>query len=147
MRAVQNRMLRKVCGISRGVEEEWLPWLRRATHKSRQLAVEAGVRDWVQTHALRKWLWAGHAARASSATWLWRVTFWRDSAWNTDVMEAGGQRVLRPSRRRWMKWEDPLRRFIAHSGGGVWSTAASDREQWATMAKTFVQWFSGQEYG
>ena len=100
-----------------------------------------GVRDWL--HATRKWHWAGHAARRETSPWLWRVTFWRDSDWYKDAVDLGTFRPQRPSRRRWMKWEDPLRRFMASSGGVSWSSAASDRDAWSALAEEFVSWFVG----
>lgn len=146
IRPVQNRMLRRICGIRRFSNEEWwLPWIQRVTNKSRQIAVEAGVRDWVETHALRKWCWAGHVARRCASTWLWRVTFWRDSDWNRSAIEDGGVRLLRSSRRRWMKWEDPLRRFVTWCGDSSWSAIALDRSTWESKAECFVQWYTGGE--
>ena len=139
--SVQNRMLRRICGVTRHDTEEWVPWIQRATHKARQLALDAGVRDWVRAHAIRKWSWAGHAARRSVDSWLWRVTFWRDSEWNEAALEMGSHRPLRPSRRRWMKWEEPLRRFMAVGPGGSWSTAALDRETWEARTEEFASWF------
>ena len=130
-------MLRRICGVPRHSTEEWVPWIQRATHKSRQLALDAGVRDWVQAHALRKWSWAGHAARRPADSWLWRVTFWRDSEWNEAVLDMGSHRPLRPSRRRWMKWEDPLRRLMADGPGGSWST----RGRWESLREEFTSWF------
>ena len=100
MRSVQNKMLRRICHTPRHPTEEWVPWIKRATHRARQLAQEAGVRDWLQAHAARKWHWAGHAARREASTWLWRVTFWRDSDWNAGALESGLWRPFRPSRRR-----------------------------------------------
>ena len=141
IRSVQNKMLRRICHTPRHPTEEWAPWIKRATHRARQLAQEAGVRDWLQAHAARKWHWAGHAARREASTWLWRITFWRDSDWNAGALEAGLWRPLRPSRRRWMKWEDPLRRFMSSLQAGAWSRVASDRELWSAHADEFVQWF------
>ena len=125
--------------------EEWVPWMQRATHKSRQLALDAGVRDWVRAHAIRKWSWAGHAARRSVDSWLWRVTFWRDSEWNEAVLEMGSHRPLRPSSRRWMKWEDPLRRFMAEQLCTSWMTSAQNKSDWSAQAEDFANWFTGQE--
>ena len=139
--SVLTLMLRRICGVTRHGTEEWVPWIQRVTHKARQLALDAGVRDWARAHAIRKWSWAGHAARRSADSWLWRVTFWRDSEWNEVALEMGSHRPLRPSRRRWMKWEEPLRRFMAAGPGGSWSTAAQDRETWEALTEEFASWF------
>ena len=142
---VQNRMLRKICGVNRRPDELWLDWLKRATRRSRQMAVEASVRDWVHAHACRKWLWAGHAARRSTSTWLWRVLSWRDSDWNRLAKDLGGARLLRPSRQRWMKWEDPLRRFMAENLCSSWTTSAQEKATWNVRAEEFAAWFAGEE--
>ena len=142
---VENRMLRKICGVVRQPEELWLDWIRRATHKSQQLATEAHVRDWVHAHAYRKWLWAGHAARRSTSTWLWCVLAWRDSDWNRLAVEEGGATLMRPSRQRWMKWEDVLRRFMAEHLCNSWTTVAQDKHNWNVKAEEFAEWFAGLE--
>eukprot|EP00959_Pyramimonas_sp_CCMP1952_P239539 5006229-Pyramimonas_sp.AAC.1 len=107
----ENGMLRRICGIRRRLEEPWHEWIRRATSRARAKARAAGVRDWPTAHAARKWSWAGHVCRSSARTWAWRVTFWRDSAWTADARREGSGRLMRPSRRRHMKWEDKLRQY------------------------------------
>ena len=51
LQTAQNRMLRRICCLPRRPDESWLDWIRRTTHSSRQLANQAGVRDWVFAHA------------------------------------------------------------------------------------------------
>ena len=144
LRAAQNRMLNRICQVPRYPEELLVDWLRRSTRKSRQFAEEAGVRDWVQAHARKKWLWAGHVARRPASTWLWKVSSWRDAEWNC-LAKDGASRLLRPSRRRWMKWEDALRRFAAHSLGGSWKLFAGEAKSWNGTTEAFVQWFVGEQ--
>ena len=142
IRTAQNRMLRRICCLARGPDESWLDWIRRTTHSSRQLANQAGVRDWVSAHAKKKWLWAGHVSRRPASTWLWRVSSWRDAEWSTMCREDGGPRLLRPSRRRWMKWEDSLRRFSSSHLGNNWMSLSADRTAWSAEADAFARWFS-----
>ena len=56
------------------------------------------------------------------------------------VEEGGGLRPLRPSRRRWMKWEDSVRRYSGTRGQRVWKTFAQDRKEWASEKSGFVEW-------
>ena len=142
LRTVQNRMIRRICGARKPPAEPWVEWIQRATHQARRLADEAGVRDWVHAHARRKWLWAGHVMRRPTSTWLWRVTSWRDHDWDRIADELGGQRLRRPSRRRWMKWEDPLWSYFSERPDQSWTKEALDKEQWNAKADAFAQCFS-----
>ena len=143
--SARRAMLRRIVGTGRADTEDYLSWIIRTTRKAEALALAAGVRDWVQAHCRAKWLWAGHVARRPTVTWVWRVTTWRDSEWQALVSESGLDRPLRPSRRRWMKWEDPLRRFCAQESSGSWLSAASVRDAWAERATSFVQWYTAQQ--
>ena len=138
MRTVQNSMLRRICGFARGGDEPWLDFLRRATRASRKCADNCGVRDWIASHAERKWYWAGHVARRPVKAWLWQVASWRDAE-STELMV--DSTVRRPSRRRWMKWEDALRRFVSGRGLRSWMELAQDKERWNDLAGDFQDWF------
>ena len=109
---------------------------------ARELANQAGVREWVGAHAKNKWLWAGHVRRRPASSWLWRVSSWRDSEWNELCKDDGCARPLRPSRRRWMKWEDSLRRFACSHFGSTWTSLCADRAKWTAAADAFAQCFS-----
>ncbi len=141
LRAAQNTMLRRICQHRRAPEERWHEWIQRVTAKARSRALEAGVRDWVHAHAQKKWHWPGHASRRSFSTWVRKVTCWRDSDW-TKAMTDCSWRPRRPSRRRWMKWEDPIRRYAAETGVPTWSNVTNDRTAWKSMAEGFAAWFS-----
>ena len=140
LESARRSMLRKIVCNRRGPDEEWVQWIRRATHKALDWSARAAVRDWAGWHFERKWLWAGHVARRSSDTWLLRVTTWRDSAWQSLANDMGTSRDMRPSTRRWMKWEDPLRRFCSASGLQPWTEMAANREQWGQYADEFRAW-------
>ena len=136
-------MLRRICNFRRGPNEDWLDWVKRATRKARNVAQQAGMRDWVQAHAAQKWSWAGHVSRRDSITWLSKVSMWRDSNWNIAVSSLGCDRPRRPSRRRWMKWEDVLRRFCTEHSLGAWTQLASDKQNLMHWQSRFATWFSG----
>ena len=140
LEAARRSMLRKIGCVGRAPTEDYLDWMKRATHKVLDCAQRAGVRHWGDFHYQRKWLWAGHVARRGCDTWLYRVTTWRDSAWQSLALEVGGARELRPSTRRWMKWEDPLRRFCKAHGFPQWMVLTEDREQWSKLGQVFCEW-------
>ena len=71
-----------------------------------------------------------------------RTTFWRDSD-RTEAMRDEGARQKRPSRRRWMKWEDPLRHYAKQAGLRQWARAAEDRSKWASHADLFERYIEG----
>ena len=103
LEVARRAMLRKIVGARRGPDEDWVDWIQRATRKALVLSNRAGVREWAKLHFEKKWRWAGHAATSSGRTWLYRVTMWRDSAWQRLADATGCARELRPSTRRWMK--------------------------------------------
>ena len=136
LQSAENKMLRRILGTGRAPNEEWVDWIRRVTRKAKSLAQSCGVRVWTQAHPESKWLWVGHVARRPTSTWVWRVTKWRDSEWQ-HMAEEMGSRLLRPSRRRWMKWEDGIRRHCADIGWSNWQEKAQLRDEWKNHAKGF----------
>ena len=141
LKTARRAMLRRIVGQKRAPEEEYLSWIRRITGKAEKAASLAGVRDWAQEHSRMKWSWAGHVARRPASTWVWRVTTWRDAEWQALAVHGGGGRPLRPSTRRWMKYEDSLRRFCQEKGIASWPSAAKSRDTWAGQADAFVSWY------
>ena len=142
LEVARRKMLRRMLGAKRGADEDWINWMKRTTAKAEEVADSYGVKDWVMAHARAKWNWAGHVARRPCSTWLWKVSAWHDSDWTAWARDAGG--ALRPSWRRWVKWEDPLRRCCATAGLASRTRAASDREPWLLSADDVVRWLSNQ---
>ena len=138
LEVTRRAMLRRIVGTRRFPEEEWLNWIQRVTRKAVAMAVSQNVRNWQWAHFKSKWLWAGHVARRPTTIWVWRVTTWRDDEWQELASTAGLGRPLRPSRRRWMKWEDALRRFCDSCGAGEWKHHAQQRDNWSTAAESFA---------
>ena len=139
LRTARRSMLRRIVGAARAPDEDYVCWIKPVTRKAETLAKSAGVRDWIAAHSLLKWSWAGHVACRPAKTWVWQVSAWRDSEWQGLAMEVGPSRPMRPSRRRWMKWEDSLRRFFMMEGHGNWKVMTADREKWAGMAHAYMQ--------
>ena len=129
--------MRRIARCARRAEEPWVDWLKRGTRSARRIAANASVRDWHQAHLELKWSWAGHVARQPTTSWVWKVTEWRDEDYSTLAREAGLD-IKRPSRRRWMKWEDVLRRFCTYEGSGSWQRFAQNRETWKSSRMDFV---------
>jgi hypothetical protein len=142
LRSAQRAMTRRICGVRRAPDEDWITWIRRSTRKADEACGRYNIRDWVVAHFNAKWSWAGHVARRTCEAWIWKVTTWRDSEWQVFASDAGFQRPLRPSRRRWMKWEDAMRRYCQEKGLAHWTTLAYDRDHWQKLAHDFARWAS-----
>ena len=141
LRAAQNNMIRKICGIARRPDELWHTWVQRATHRARAAARAVRARDWTVAHAQRKWAWAGHVARMSCGAWARRVTEWRDAAWTKWARNHASQ-PRRPSTRPWMKWEQPLCKFVADVAlTAEWISLAADRTAWSSLQEEFASRF------
>ena len=151
IRSTQNTMMRKIVAVRVQNGENWVEWVKRATKITRRWAKEAGVRSWVKEHGKKKWEWAGHVQRRSEAQWVKKVTQWRDSQWGAaqpqggNAYARGGMRThVRPGRRRWLRWEDPMRKYAALRHIGEWQDlcANSDegRERWRTLGAKFAIW-------
>ena len=138
LQKTQRTMLRKVVPFARRDDEDYVEWIRDATRRAERAGRNAGVRMWSESHYHSKWSWAGRVARQPWNIWHRRVALWRDSDWQTTVDELGQWRPFRPSRRRWTKWEDPLRRFASAEGYSSWSNLAQDRESWRSLTDKFA---------
>jgi hypothetical protein len=143
LRCTQHAMLRKIVVSRRFEDEPWVDWIQRATHKAKKLARDAGVSDWPYTHYLRKWKWAGHVSRLSCIEWAHRVTFWRDLKWQADM---GMFRPLRPSTRRWMKFEHSIQKYCVEQLLGHWQECAKDRNHWRELGPDFALWSARIEF-
>ena len=138
LRGAYRAMPRRICGLRRGPTECYLDWIRRTTRRACRTASETGIRGWIHNLAASKWAWAGHVARRSARTWLWKMTFWRDSEWTRMSAECGGWRPLRPERRRWMKWEFAIQQYAKESGLGNWARAAAAKDTWESHRDGFA---------
>ena len=56
-------MLQMFAGPRRRPQEEYVDWLRRATHAAEGERDKAGIKSWVAAASIRKWMWVGHVAR------------------------------------------------------------------------------------
>jgi hypothetical protein len=139
LRTARRAMLRRIVGTARSPDEDYIQWIKRVTTKAESMANAAKVREWTVAHSQAKWTWAGHVERRPVSAWVWRVTSWRDSQWQALMDDsATSARPLRPSRRRWMKFEDSLKRFCSSAGLGKWQTLAMNRDAWKQQSASFA---------
>ena len=139
LEVTRRSMLRRIVGTGRAPDEPWLEWIKRVTTKAVGMASAQKVRQWQEAHLTNKWHWAGHVARRPATSWVWRVTVWRDSEWLDMVEECGMKKPLRPSRRRWMKLDEPVRRFCHLRGLRDWKREAYGRDAWKNLAVDYQE--------
>ena len=130
--SVQNDMLRRIVGIRRRPDEDWIPWIIRSTRDAREAAVGASVNLWPEAIMRAKWRWAGHVARMEPSRLCRRTVEWRDSEWCATRDVVGG-RPRRPKRTRWFRWEDDLRSYAPR-----WKDVAQNRDQWKAHESNFL---------
>jgi hypothetical protein len=140
LKSAQNSMLRRVVGVRRFENEDYIEWITRATRTARRLARSAGVRCWQEAHADRKWRWAGHVARLGLHEWAWRVTTWRDENWQ--ALQPNHSRPLRARPGRWTRWQDSVHCFAKLHSARSWLDQAADREGWKAHALSFAGWLA-----
>ena len=139
--STRRAMLRRIVRTPRTPDSDYITWFRDATHKAEHVANQARIRDWAQAHHEMKWSWAGHVSRRPPSSWVWKTTTWRDSYWQA-LVHGCASRPLRPSRRRWLRWEDPLQRYCAEEALGDWTSFANDRGAWSERLRMFSSWAS-----
>eukprot|EP00973_Karenia_brevis_P023276 3205690-Karenia_brevis.AAC.1 len=72
--------------------ENYVDWIRRATHIAENAMSKAKVEDWVSKQRRLKWSWAGHIARRQDHRWSSEVLTWTVT---------GGYRMPGHPVRRW----------------------------------------------
>ena len=55
LQSARNKMLRKIVGIRRSLDQTWVDWIVTLTRFSRKVAREVGARCWLATHPECKW--------------------------------------------------------------------------------------------
>ena len=139
---VQNRMLRRIVVSARQPDELWVDWIKRATRRAREHAIQCGIRFWVPTYLQTKWRWAGHVMRMDSTRLARRATEWRDSEWNAIEEALHGRsknRIKRPYKQRWFRWEDALRQHAKQRDWQSWQSKVTDRHFWSSEALVFCK--------
>ena len=100
----RRKMLRWMFGARRRNDEEWVDFIRRATHDSEASASEHGACDWMFLQRKRKWQFAGSTARRTDGRWSTRLLAWRPhhrcepfrrvgrpvTRWDDDIVKVAG---------------------------------------------------------
>ena len=119
-------MLRWIVQTVRLAEEDWVEYIKRATHAAENLAVQHKSIDWVQLQRRRQWLFAGKVASADDRRWSTPLLKWRP--W---FRVLPGRSVGRPRKR----WDDN----IQHLAGGDWVQVAQDHNLWQALSQGYVE--------
>ena len=120
----RRKMLRWMVGVTRQVDEEWVDYIQRATHRSEHLAHTHGATDWAQLHRQRKWSLARKAATSTDGRWMSRLLAWRP--WFRILPLRGAGRPVK-------RWDDDLVKIA----GGDWPAAARDPAVWEAAAAAY----------
>jgi len=142
LQSTERAMLRRFAGPRRAPDQEYIDWIREATHRAEKSRDEAGIRSWCAAAAFQKWHWAGHVARMSDHRWAARMTKWRGSEWWVAQDQRSSKSTPRPMRARpghFTRWEEELVKFSTNMGWGHWKKAASERStaEWNSFSGTF----------
>ncbi len=60
LQTTERAMLRRFAGPRRAPEEDYITWLRRATHSAEAVRDQAGISSWIKYASFRKWSLGGH---------------------------------------------------------------------------------------
>ena len=125
----RRRMLRWMIRTARAHDEDWVTYIKRATHTSEELASSLGSVRWVVLQRKRKWQFAGKAAVQSDGRWSRRLLGWRPwfrclprrdighpvKRWDDDISSLAGGDWIREAARDKV-WQAALSGFIDESG-------------------------------
>ena len=121
-KTTRRKMLRWIVSVPRQLDEEWVDYVQKATHRSEELAARHGLVEWISLSRQRKWALAGRAARCTDGRWTRRILCWRP--WFRVVPHRCAGRPLK-------RWEDEI---VALAGDDcpdsvlnvkIWDAAAS----------------------
>ena len=118
-------MLRRFAGPRRRPDEDYIPWLRRATHAAERCRDEAGIKSWNTYASYRKWTWAGHVARMDNHRWAHRMTRWRDEIWWSTQDHRSTGRPMRCRPGYFSRWEKELCKYLETFSTSDWKTFSS----------------------
>ena len=126
VRTTERRMLRWILRVGRKPDEDWVEYIKRATHRCEELAAGLGVSDWVLKQRARKWTLAGRVASQTDGRWSTRVLSWKPWFRIFPKRDVG-----RPRKR----WEDD----IVNLAGESWMTEGIDQDMWSILKDAYVQ--------
>ena len=144
LQSTERAMLRRFAAPKRQSGENYIQWLRRATHTAELARDNCCIRSWNAAAAFKKWSWAGHVARMVAHRWALRLTCWRDSVWWSEQNQSAGASVLRPMRARagdFRRWEQKLCKYARLMGWAHWRPKAQSMstQDWNGHCSEFVK--------
>ena len=120
LQTARNSMLRRIVGVKRHPDDDWIAWVQRATRRARQFAESAGVRCWLEHYEAAKRKFATKLAHGDMMCWAWHVAVWRDQVWQ-HVIDETCKRFARRSRPGpWTRWETDLNKEAKRTGHSNW---------------------------
>eukprot|EP00973_Karenia_brevis_P085871 11910568-Karenia_brevis.AAC.1 len=125
LRTARRKMLRKLHGARKRVDEPWQEYWTRATHTIEDFAASCGSTPWEVAQRKKKWQFARRVATDDVNKWSFRLLLWRP--W---FRVAAKRDVGRPQTR----WDDSIRQVAGES----WITHAADQELWKILEPEFV---------
>jgi hypothetical protein len=142
LQSTERAMLRRFAAPRRAPGQEYIEWLRHATHCAETARDEAGIRSWCASAGFQKWSWAGHVARMNAHRWAARMTKWRNSAWWTaqdHSTSLSNPRPMRSRAGRFTRWETDLCKFAATQDWADWAAKATSisTSDWNSFADAF----------
>ena len=117
-----------------GDQENYVDWIRRATHEAEQIRKDIHMPDWAEEVHRRVFRWAGHTARRHDGRGTREILSWSAS---------GRRRRGRPLSR----WSDHLNKFFQQARGDsgtitennvFWMALAEDRQGWTSLEEDYV---------
>ena len=149
--ALEGRFLRRIVGVGKRQNEDWLPWFRRATRLAKSLHMKHGFTP-LPTLVLRKIHRAASrlqppnatrfAAAADTVVLLADAIEWKDTWWWHQQQAAMQQLEPRGDWRhaptfgtRGNTWDG----VFVNAYGLEWSSIAKDPARWATSFEEFVE--------
>ena len=116
--------------------ENWIEYIKRATHTAEDSRERYGIVDWVSIHYESKCRLAGHVGRRTDGRWSRKILYW---------MPADGHRMQgHPCKR----WTDSLDAFFKAAHGmkpGEWLKLCVDRHAWKSLSSVFVSFCCGTQ--
>ena len=127
--ALQRRMLRKIVGWTRLVDEPWEDTMRRMRLKVDSALTKYPMEDW-SAQLLRRQFRLAYRVGSMIGSWPARLSRWHPPT----TFPGAGRGRGRPA----VRWDDYLRRFSHASFGTDWIEAALTKD-FATREDDFVQ--------
>ena len=113
-------------GVRRQPDEDWVHFVKRATHASESAFRSHGCESWLALYICRRWQFPSKLISRGDSRWTLRLLHWQP--WHFCLPHRG---VGRPRQR----WTDV---FVEHCGDSWESAAASDPLLWSMMCEMNV---------